>query len=122
MKDGAPFLAFGLMGGDMQPQGHVQILTDIIDFGFNIQEAGDAARWRHFGNTEPTGEKSTGIGTVELESGFSPAVKEELARRGYKLAPGSGNFGGYQAIQWDAKNHVYWGASEMRKDGEAAGY
>jgi len=122
MKDGAPFLAFGLMGGDMQPQGHVQILTDIIDFGFNIQEAGDAARWRHFGNAEPTGEKSEGIGTVELESGFSPAVKEELARRGYKLAPGSGNFGGYQAILWDAKNKVYWGASEMRKDGEAAGY
>ncbi len=122
MKDGAPFLAFGLMGGDMQPQGHVQILTDIIDFGLNVQEAGDAARWRHFGNAEPTGEKSEGIGTVEVESGFTPAAIAELKKRGYTIAPGSGNFGGYQAIQWDAKNQVYWGATEMRKDGAAAGY
>ncbi len=122
MKDGAPFLAFGLMGGDMQPQGHVQILTNIIDFGMNIQEAGDAARWRHSGNAEPTGEKSEGIGTVEMESGFAPAVKDELAKRGYKIAPGTGNFGGYQAILWDPKTRVYWGATEMRKDGQAAGY
>lgn len=122
MKDGAPFLAFGLMGGDMQPQGHVQVLTDIIDFGMNVQEAGDSARWHHFGNSEVTGEASTGVGTVEMESGFSPDVKAELERRGYKIVPGAGNFGGYQAIMWDAKNRVYWGASEMRKDGEAIGY
>jgi len=122
LKDGEPFLAFGVMGGDMQPQGHVQVLTDILDFGMNVQEAGDAARWRHFGNAEPTGEASQGIGTVEMESGFPPAVKAELAKRGYKIAGGSGNFGGYQAILWDAKRHVFWGASEMRKDGEAAGY
>ncbi len=122
MKDGEPFLSFGLMGGDMQPQGHVQVLTDIIDFGMNVQEAGDAARWRHYGGAEPTGEPSTGIGTVEMESGFSPEVKAELAKRGYKVVGGTGNFGGYQAIMWDAKNRVYWGASEMRKDGEAMGY
>jgi gamma-glutamyltranspeptidase/glutathione hydrolase len=122
MKGGEPFMAFGLMGGDMQPQGHVQVLTDIIDFGMNVQEAGDAARWRHYGGAEPTGEPSTGIGTVEMESGFSPEVKTELAKRGYKVVDGTGNFGGYQAIMWDAKNRVYWGASEMRKDGEAAGY
>jgi gamma-glutamyltranspeptidase/glutathione hydrolase len=122
MKDGEPFLSFGLMGGDMQPQGHVQVLTDIIDFGMNVQEAGDAARWYHTGNSEVTGEPATGIGTVEMESGFAPGVKEELSRRGYKIAPGSGNFGGYQAIMWNAKNRVYWGASEMRKDGEAIGY
>jgi gamma-glutamyltranspeptidase/glutathione hydrolase len=122
MKDGQPFLSFGLMGGDMQPQGHVQVLTDIIDFGMNVQEADDAARWRHYGNSEPTGEPSAGIGTVEMESGFSPEVKAELARRGYNIVGGTGNFGGYQAIMWDAKNHVYWGASEMRKDGEALGY
>ena len=122
VKDGAPFMAFGLMGGDMQPQGHVQILSNIIDFGMNVQEAGDAARWRHSGNSEPTGEKSEGIGTVEMESGFNAAAKAELAKRGYKIAPGSGNFGGYQAILWDAKNKVYWGATEMRKDGRAAGY
>ena len=122
MKDGQPFMAFGLMGGDMQPQGHVQVLTDIIDFGMNVQEAGDAARWRYYGGAEPTGEPSTGIGTVEMESGFSPEVKAELEKRGYKVVGGTGNFGGYQAIMWDAKRHVYWGASEMRKDGGAAGY
>jgi gamma-glutamyltranspeptidase/glutathione hydrolase len=122
MKDNQPFMAFGLMGGDMQPQGHVQVITDIIDFGMNIQEAGDAARWRHYGGAEVTGEPSTGIGTVEMESGFDPAVKAALVTRGYKVVGGTGNFGGYQAIMFDAKNHVYWGASEMRKDGEAAGY
>jgi gamma-glutamyltranspeptidase/glutathione hydrolase len=122
MKDGNPFLAFGLMGGDMQPQGHVQVLTDIIDFGMNVQEADDAARWHHFGTAEPTGEVSTGIGTVEMESGFAPDVKAELTRRGYTILPGAGNFGGYQAIMWDTKNRVYWGASEMRKDGQAIGY
>jgi gamma-glutamyltranspeptidase / glutathione hydrolase len=121
-KDDQPFLSFGLMGGDMQPQGHVQVLTDIIDFGMNVQEAGDAARWRHFGGAEATGEPSTGVGTVEMESGFDLAVKSELEKRGYKIAPGIGGFGGYQAIMWDAKHRVYWGASEMRKDGVAIGY
>ncbi len=122
MKDGEPFMAFGLMGGDMQPQGHVQVLTNMIDFGMNVQDAGDAARWRHYGNAEPTGESSQGIGTVEMESGFDPAVKAELAKRGYKIVPGTGAFGGYQAIMFDAKQHVYWGATEMRKDGEVIGY
>ena len=121
MKDGQPFMSFGLMGGDMQPQGHVQVLTNIIDFGMNVQEAGDAARWRHYGGAEPTGEPSTGIGTVEMESGFDPAVKAELVKRGYKVVPGTGGFGGYQAIM-RAPNGVYWGASEMRKDGEVVGY
>jgi gamma-glutamyltranspeptidase/glutathione hydrolase len=121
MKNGQPFMSFGLMGGDMQPQGHVQIVTDIVDFGMNVQEAGDAARWRHIGNAEVTGEPSEGIGTVEMESGFDPAVKVELARRGYKIVPGTGGFGGYQAIM-RASNGVYWGASEMRKDGEVVGY
>jgi gamma-glutamyltranspeptidase / glutathione hydrolase len=121
MKDGQPFLAFGLMGGDMQPQGHVQVLVDIIDYGMNVQEAGDAARWYHSGGSEPTGERPSG-NVVEMESGFDPAVKAELARRGYDVKPGSGAFGGYQAILWDAKNRVYWGGSEMRKDGLALGY
>ena len=122
MKDGQPYLSFGVMGGDMQPQGHVQILTDMIDFGLNVQEAGDAARWHHTGGSEVTGQRTGGPGTVEMESGFSPAVKRELARRGYRVVPGTGGFGGYQAIEWDAKDHVYWGASEMRKDGEVIGY
>jgi gamma-glutamyltranspeptidase/glutathione hydrolase len=122
MKDGAPYMSFGLMGGDMQPQGHIQVLTNMIDYGMNVQDAGDAARWRHYGNAEPTGEASQGIGTVEMESGFDPAVKAELVKRGYKVVPGTGNFGGYEAIMYDAKQHVYWGATEMRKDGEVIGY
>jgi gamma-glutamyltranspeptidase / glutathione hydrolase len=121
MKDGHPFMSFGLMGGDMQPQGHVQVLTNIIDFGMNVQEAGDAARWYHHGGSEVTGEAPT-ANIVEMESGFDPAVKAALAARGYTIMPGTGAFGGYQAIMWDAKNHVYWGASEMRKDGMAIGY
>jgi len=88
----------------------------------NVQEAGDAARWRHVGSTEVTGEAAKGVGTVELESGFDPAVRKELERRGFVLVPGTGAFGGYQAIEWDAKNRVYRGASEMRKDGQAIGY
>lgn len=122
MKDGEPWMAFGVMGGDMQPQGQVQVLVNMIDFGMNVQEAGDAARWRHVGNATPTGLPSQGIGTVEMETGFNPAVKAELDRRGYKVVPGTGAFGGYEAIQWDPQQHVYWGASEMRKDGEVIGY
>jgi len=120
MKDGAPFLSFGLMGGDMQPQGHVQVLTNIIDFGMNVQEAGDAARWYHTGGSEVTGEPPSG-NVVEMESGFDPAVKATLAARGYTVKPGTGAFGGYQAIL-RAPNGVYWGGSEMRKDGLAIGY
>ncbi|MGH8274774.1 MAG: gamma-glutamyltransferase family protein [Gammaproteobacteria bacterium] len=125
MKDGKPWLAFGVMGGSMQPQGHVQVLTNMIDFGMNVQEAGDAARWRHVGSATATGLPSKGIGTVELESGFDKALGPELEKRGYKVdwvKPGTGAFGGYEAIMYDAKDHVYWGASEMRKDGEVIGY
>jgi gamma-glutamyltranspeptidase / glutathione hydrolase len=122
MKDGRPFIAFGLMGGDMQPQGHVQVLTNLIDFGMNVQEAGDAARWYHTGSSEVTGEHGSGTGVVEMESGFDPSVKAELAKRGYTIKSGIGGYGGYQAIMYDARNRVYWGASEMRKDGMAIGY
>ena len=122
MKDGGPYLAFGVMGGDMQPQAHVQVLANIIDYGMNVQDAGDAARWRHYGNAEPTGEPSQGVGKVEMESGFDPQVKAELARRGYTIEPGTGNFGGYEAILFDARQRVYWGATEMRKDGQVIGY
>lgn len=127
MKDGAPFLSFGVMGGDMQAQGQVQVLLNIIDFGMNIQEAGDAARWYHGGSTAVTGEPSQGYGVLAMESGFSQEVKDTLAKRGFKVIPpglefGTDEFGGYQAIQWDRVNEVYWGASEMRKDGQAIGY
>ncbi len=120
MKDGQPWLSFGVMGGDMQPQGHVQILTNLIDFGMNVQEAGDAARWRHIGGRTPLG-TSEGDGVLLLESGFDPAVVRELERRGHRVRFTRGAFGGYQAILRDTLG-VYHGASEMRKDGHAAGY
>ena len=126
MHDGKPWLAFGVMGGDMQPQGQTQVLVNMIDFGMNVQEAGDAARWRHFGSATPTGLPSKGIGTVKMESGFDPHIKPALEKRGYTVIdvpPGTpGVFGGYEAIHYDPVQHVYWGASEMRKDGEVIGY
>jgi len=88
----------------------------------DVVPPGDAARWRHYGNAEPTGEPSQGIGKVEMESGFDPAVKAELKLRGYAVVPGTGAFGGFEAILFDAKERVYAGATEMRKDGEVAGY
>lgn len=125
MKDGKPWLAFGVMGGSMQPQGHMQVLSNMIDFGMNVQEAGDAARWRHTGSATPTGQPANGIGTVLLESGFNKDLKAQLENRGYNVKwvkPGTGAFGGYEAIMYDAKSDVYWGGSEMRKDGEVIGY
>ncbi|GAB3781148.1 gamma-glutamyltransferase [Spirosoma horti] len=120
-KNGEPFLSFGVMGGAMQPQGHLQVLCNIIDFGMNIQEAGDAARFSHSGSSEPIGTLMTDGGRLALESGISPQVRLDLEKRGHQLTP-TDFFGGYQAIQWDAVNRIYWGASEMRKDGQAAGY
>jgi gamma-glutamyltranspeptidase/glutathione hydrolase len=122
MKDGAPWEAFGVMGGAMQPQGHVQVLVNQIDFGMNIQEAGDAARWQHEGSSEPTGEKMRDGGYVQVESGVPYESQRALVQRGHDVRAGNGTFGGYQAIRWDPVNRVYWGASESRKDGCAAGY
>jgi gamma-glutamyltranspeptidase/glutathione hydrolase len=122
MKDGGPWLAFGVMGGAMQPQGHVQILVNLIDYGLNLQEAGDAARWQHDGSTDYDHPKMADGGYVYLESGIPWDVVAELKRRGHDIRTDLGGFGGYQAIEWDAKNHTYLGASESRKDGQAAGY
>jgi gamma-glutamyltranspeptidase/glutathione hydrolase len=122
MKDGQPWEAFGVMGGAMQPQGHVQVLVNQIDYGMNVQEAGDAARWQHEGSSEPTGEKMLDGGTVQVESGIPYESTRALAQRGHTVVAGVGAFGGYQAIRWDPVNRVYWGASESRKDGAAAGY
>lgn len=121
MKNGEPFLSFGVMGGAMQPQGHLQILCNMIDFGMNVQEAGDAARFSHSGSSEPIGTSMIDGGRLALESGIPSEVRTALEARGHHLAP-TDFFGGYQAIQWDAVNRVYWGATEMRKDGQAAGY
>jgi gamma-glutamyltranspeptidase/glutathione hydrolase len=121
-KDNRPFLSFGVMGGAMQPQGHVQILINIIDFGMNLQEAGDAPRIRHFGSSQPTGVVMESGGYVTFESGFLNEVIRDLVKMGHSMRKTVGGFGGYQAIMFDAKNKVYYGASESRKDGQAAGY
>jgi gamma-glutamyltranspeptidase/glutathione hydrolase len=121
-KDGKPFLSFGVMGGATQPQGHAQIVLNMIDFGMNCQEAGDAPRVVHEGSSEPTGERMEDGGRVSLESGFSPQTIRDLMARGHTLGYDLGNFGGYQAIQYDAHRDIYLGASESRKDGQAAGY
>ncbi|MBT8047426.1 MAG: gamma-glutamyltransferase [Xanthomonadales bacterium] len=121
-KDGRPFISFGLMGGGMQPQGHAQIVANIIDFGMGLQEAGDAPRIHHTGSSEPTGETMVNGGIVNLETGFGYEIIRELMARGHRIQPAAGPFGGYQAIMKHPGSGVYVGASESRKDGQAAGY
>ena len=133
MHEGKPWLAFGVMGGGMQPQGHVQVLTNMIDFGLNVQEAGDAARWQHEGNNDPTGTTLTEGGSaadpnttgfVTLESGVPYEVARGLRLMGHDIRFGVGGYGGYQAIQVQTHDgqRVYAGATESRKDGQAVGY
>ncbi|NIM20369.1 MAG: gamma-glutamyltransferase [Candidatus Latescibacteria bacterium] len=121
-KDGRPLMSFGVMGGSMQPQGHVQIVVNMIDFGMSLQEAGDAPRVRHTGSSQPTGETMTGGGFVNLESGIPFETARELMKLGHRVQMSVGGYGGYQAILFDWENGVYYGASESRKDGQAAGY
>lgn len=123
-KDGKPWLSFGVMGGAMQPQGHAQILMNLIDFGMNLQEAGDAPRIQHDGSTEPTGQATamTDGGEVDLESGFPIDTIRALMRKGHSVRFADGPYGGYQAIMVNPKGGGYVGASESRKDGMAAGY
>lgn len=124
-KDGQPFLSFGVMGGDFQPLGHTQIILNILEFGMNFQEAGDAPRIDHIGSSSPFASdpaKDEQGGQILLESGFSYETIRELLKRGHKVGYGFGGYGGYQAIGYDAVRKVYYGASESRKDGQAAGY
>ena len=119
-KGDAPWLAFGVMGGDMQPQGQAQIISNMVDHGLAIQEAGDAPRWHHGGSTEPTGEAQQGTGVLNLETGVPEATRQALAKIGWVMAPEPGGYGGYQAIErWPGR---YAAATEMRKDGVALGY
>ncbi|HEY9182330.1 MAG TPA: gamma-glutamyltransferase, partial [Gammaproteobacteria bacterium] len=123
-RDGEALLAFGVMGAAMQPQGQVQVLSNVVDFGMNLQAAGDAPRVRHEGSTEPTGAAQLPDGgVVYLERGLDAALPG-LRARGHRIQPGEGSaaFGGYQAILRDLRAGVYRGASESRKDGHAAGF
>ena len=119
-KDNEPYISFGLMGGAMQPQGHAQIVINLIDFDMNLQEAGDAPRIRHMGSSEPTGEVMKDGGYLTLESGFSTDIRNQLTELGHTLKDEKGGYGGYQAIM--LIDDVYYGASESRKDGQASGY
>lgn len=119
-KGGAPWLSFGVMGGDMQPQGQAQIISNMVDFGLGVQEAGDSPRWHHGGSSEPTGEAQQGIGVLNLESGVPSATQAALAAIGWKMAADPGGYGGYQAIErWPGR---YAAATEMRKDGVALAF
>ncbi len=121
-RDGKPVFSFGVMGGSMQPQGHVQVLCNILDFGMGIQEAGDAPRVRHYGSSQPTGEHMSDGGKLALEAGFSPDVIRELIARGHNVVKDNGGYGGYQGIWWDRVNDVLIGGTESRKDGCAMGW
>lgn len=122
-RDGQPILSFGVMGGAFQPLGHVQIVTNMVDFGMNIQEAGDAPRIDHTGSSMPTGSRAAADGgQILLESGHSYETIRELMKMGHKVGYSLGLYGGYQAIRYDPQRQVYYGASESRKDGQAAGY
>lgn len=121
-KEGKPWISMGLMSGAVQPQGHVQIIINLIDFGMGLQEAGDAPRIRHSGSSQPTGSVMSNGGSLDFETGFDYEVIRELIKMGHNIGYGVDVYGGYQAIMWDEKNKVYFGASESRKDGQAAGY
>jgi len=122
LRDGKPWLVFGVMGGDMQPQGHAQIMINLLDFNMDLQEAGEAPRVEHTGSATPRGKLAEGAGTVQLEEGMPAAVMEGLKKLGHKVRTVRVNGGGYQAILLDPKTGILHGASDHRKDGMAAGY
>ena len=125
MKDGKPFMTLGNMGGAYQPLGHVSLITNIIDFGMNLQESGDALRWNHSGSTQPTDSLQSNpisVGIVGIETSIDPLVVKKLEKMGHKIIVGNGFFGRFQAIMKDLDTGVYYGASESRVDGQAAGY
>jgi len=121
-RDGNPWMAFGVMGGAFQPQGHVQILIDLLDFDMGLQEAGDAPRIAHFGSSQPTGERMLDGGAISVEAGFDEDVMQGLRERGHRIVERAGVYGGYQAIQRDAATGGWIGATESRKDGSVEGF
>ena len=122
-KEGRPYLVFGVMGGDFQAQGHVEVLVNMLDFGMNVQEAGEAPRIEHFGSPTPTGRPGDPKGgLIKPERGIPEAVLRELEKRGHQIGAFTPNAGGYQAILIDPATGMLHGGSEPRKDGCAAGY
>ncbi|MBL8864751.1 MAG: gamma-glutamyltransferase, partial [Planctomycetia bacterium] len=122
-KDGTPYFCYGVMGGDMQPQGHVQVLVNMLDFGMNVQQAGEAARIEHVGSATPTGKPGAATGgTIKAEMGISDAIVDELKKRGHSVDRVRTNGGGYQGILIDPITGMLKGATETRKDGAAVGY
>jgi gamma-glutamyltranspeptidase/glutathione hydrolase len=121
-RAGKPWVAFGLMGGAMQPQGHAQIVVNLVDFEMNLQEAGDAPRFNHSGSSQPTGTEMHEGGALHLESGIPSEVRRALARRGHRIVERVGVFGGYQAVARNPGTGAWAGATESRKDGAAQGF
>ena len=122
-KDGKPAFVFGVMGGDMQPQGHVQVLINMLDFGMNVQQAGEAPRVEHVGSATPTGRPADkNGGTIKAEEGLAPEIVKDLIRRGHRVDWVKRNGGGYQGILIDPLTGILQGGSEARKDGAAVGY
>ena len=121
-KAGRPVMAFGVMGGDFQPQGHSQVVMNMIDFGMSPQQAGDQPRVEHGGSSSFTGRVMEGGGQLTFEKGFSDDVKEQLAAMGHEISPNLEAHGGYQAIWREDEPLRYFGGSDPRKDGCAIGY
>ena len=121
-REGKPWLTFGVMGGDMQPQGHVQILCNLIDFGMNIQQAGEAPRMEHLYSASPKGSPARGSGEIQAERGFPDEMLAELRKRGHHISLIARNGGGFQGIIIDPRTKMLQGGSEPRKDGCAVGY
>ncbi|MFH1718860.1 MAG: gamma-glutamyltransferase [Planctomycetota bacterium] len=121
-KDGEPVFSFGVMGGDFQPQGQVQVLMNILDFGLSPQQAGEQPRIRHIDSSTPTGQKMVAGGSVILERHISEQARRKLVSMGHKVNSELGVFGGYQGIWRKSNPRRYFGASDPRKDGCAMGY
>ena len=124
-KGGEPWMAYGVMGGGMQPQGQAQIIINMVDYGLDSQEAGDSPRWQHEGSSEPTGQAAEGVGVLHLENGVPQATRAGLEQRGWVLGPTDGGFGGYQNVMRQTNGEGRWtygAATEMRKDGIALAY